>query len=305
MLVAADRVAIRRPRPARVPRPSAISMTASAVPSIRQSQRASTGRPSGSWTAFVRHSQPPAAAIAVERALAAVRERREEDLVVVVAPGPSRRRGPRDLHRRERALERIGRDEDRAGVVAHRRSFQKKVVGERTPSVVREWFGHHPEGLPAEGVVHDLGVGAGLSVSRISSQRPSSRASYSIAVIRARPMPCRRASRWTRTLPISARWGAFGWVVRKSSVDPTMRPSGVTATSAVVVPFAIWAVRSRHQPAASSMVSAGDEIDPTRHRRPNRSTARRGPGSRPRIHQGRGARWSRRVRSPGRSDSPS
>jgi hypothetical protein len=47
------------------PEASAISMTAVGVPStVALSQRAVTGRPSGSWTTVVRQSQPPAAATA-------------------------------------------------------------------------------------------------------------------------------------------------------------------------------------------------------------------------------------------------
>ena len=49
----------------------------------------------------------------LERPLAAVGERTEEDRVVRPGTGPAIRQRPGHLHRRQRTLERIGRDEDR------------------------------------------------------------------------------------------------------------------------------------------------------------------------------------------------
>ena len=90
-----------------------------------------------------RPSLPPAGRLdRGERAFAAVGQRAEQDLVVGAGAAPAVGQRLRDLDRGQRPLERVGRDED--GAPAHRRSFQKNVVGVGVPSVARAWFGMTP-----------------------------------------------------------------------------------------------------------------------------------------------------------------
>ena len=77
-----------------------------------------------------------------DRALAAVREGGEDDRVARARARPAGRDGPRNLDRRQRPLERVGRDEDGerfegSGPAArHRRSFQYQVAGAGMPSLL-------------------------------------------------------------------------------------------------------------------------------------------------------------------------
>ena len=72
-----------------------------------------------------------------------------------------------------------------------------------------------------------------MTVSSVSSVRPSSRAMSSSAVISARARPRRRASGWTSSFKTSARWRWFGGTARSSWTVPTIAPARATTTRRV------------------------------------------------------------------------
>ena len=149
----------------------------------------------------------------LERALATVGERAEEGRVARAGPQPAICQRPRDLDRCQRALERIRREQDGPRADSRRRSPQVlPEVRRRQQAAVGIQRDSSGSGLPPASRASGRSASAGepVTVSRNSSHRPSARARASAASISARPIPRRRASRWTSTLPISARCGAFG-----------------------------------------------------------------------------------------------
>ena len=191
----------RTPRPSRRPRASPSSDRSQRAVD-RAAQRVVDRRPSAT-------SQPPAAAIASSVPSPPSASGRQERSVVGAGAAPAVGQRPGDLDRRQRALERVGREEDRQRRRSPAGPSRSRSCGDGSPSASSAWFGTTPNSLPAERAVQRVGGAAGHGVE---DQQPATLGpgAASAAAMSAAPMPRRRASRWTRTLPISARCGEFG-----------------------------------------------------------------------------------------------
>ena len=105
---------VRRDRP-----DASASSTMALEPSARLSQRADTSRPIGSWARDSRQRPAAAAAIAASVPSPPSASGARVRSVVGSSRAPAGREGLGDLDRRERALERVRRDEDVTSAIRH------------------------------------------------------------------------------------------------------------------------------------------------------------------------------------------
>ena len=217
-------------------------MTARVAVRRDRSQRASIGRPSGSRTVggLARSSRRRP-----RPRRACPRRRRPSGERTTVSSGAGARpavgQRARDLDRGQRALERVGRDEDRARAVSASAALtagpsRSRSSSTSVPSGSNAWFGMTPERLPAERAVHRARRRCRSPCRGCSSQRPSARAASSAAVHQ-------RAGRGPAGGPIGGRGpcrsrrdaASSGCVERMSSVEPTIRPVRVARRRTAVI----------------------------------------------------------------------